>query len=83
MLIFQIVMQVRVVDTMIDSDFHATDVMQNLSDFIVELVTEGELLLARALRMKFVQKYEDHRTRQLPDLDFGRLALNSNGELVL
>ena len=65
---------VRIVDWLIDSDFHATDVMRNLSDFIAELVGGGELLLARALRSKFIEKYEEHRTRLLPDLDFGRLA---------
>ena len=68
-------LMVRIVDWLIDSDFHAADVMGNLSDFIAELVGGGELLLARALRSKFIEKYEEHRTRLLPDLDFGRLVL--------
>jgi hypothetical protein len=73
------IFQVRVVDSLIDTDFHAISVMQNLSDFIAELVTDGELLLARAIRSKFIEKYEAHRTRLLPELDFGRLVLTSNG----
>ena len=73
---------VRIVDWLIDSDFHAADVMGNLSDFIAELVGGGELLLARALRSKFIEKYEEHRTRLLPDLDFGRLVLVTSSKLA-
>lgn len=63
---------------MVDCDFQEAQVIKNLSDFIAELVSEGDLCLARALRTKFIQKYEEHRTRLLPDLDFGRISVNGN-----
>ncbi len=69
-------LMVRVVDSLIDCDLNSATVSSNLSSFISELVERGDLLLARALRTKFIQKYEEHRTKNLPELDFGRLALN-------
>ena len=39
--------QVRVVDSLIDCDFQDNEVVKNLSDFMAELVGDGELLLAR------------------------------------
>eukprot|EP00095_Tigriopus_kingsejongensis_P010167 maker-scaffold202_size261857-snap-gene-0.15 protein:Tk10167 transcript:maker-scaffold202_size261857-snap-gene-0.15-mRNA-1 annotation:"guanine nucleotide-releasing factor 2-like" len=69
-------LMVRVVDSLIDCDFQDSDVIKNLSDFIAELVSDGELLLARALRTKFIQKYDERRARLLPDLDFGKLSIS-------
>lgn len=66
--------QVRVVDGLADCDFQDTSVMELLSDFIAELVSDGELILARALRTKFIQKYEDRKLRLLPDLDTSGLS---------
>ena len=63
-------------DSLIDCDFQDSEVVKNLSDFMAELVADGELLLARALRTKFIQKYEERRARQLPDLDFGKLSMS-------
>ena len=37
-----------------DCDFQDTSVMELLSDFIAELVNDGELILARAMQTKFV-----------------------------
>jgi hypothetical protein len=51
--------------------------MELLTDFMSELVSDGELMLARALRSKFIQKYEDRRSRLLPDLDTSGLSLSS------
>lgn len=59
------------VDGLADCDFQDTSVMELLSDFIAELVSDEELILARALRTKFIQKYEDRKLRLLPDLDTG------------
>ena len=53
--------------------------MELLTDFMAEMVDDGELMLARALRTKFIQKYEFRRTRLLPDLDTS--GLSSKGEL--
>lgn len=49
--------------------------MELLTDFMAELVNDGELILARALRTKFIEKFEDRKLRLLPDLDTS--ALNS------
>ena len=69
--------QVRIVDGLADCDFQDTCVMELLTDFMSELVSDGELMLARALRSKFIQKYEDRRSRLLPDLDTSGLSLSS------
>jgi Rap guanine nucleotide exchange factor 1 len=48
--------------------------MELLTDFMAELVSDGELILAKALRTKFIQKFEDRRSRLLPDLNTSGLA---------
>lgn len=69
------------VDGLIDCDFEDTSVMELLTDFMAELVADGELILVRALRSKFSQKLEEHRSRLLPDLDTSALSLSR--ELIL
>lgn len=68
---------VRVVDGLADCDFDDTAVMELLTEFMAELVADGELILARALRSKFIQKFEIRRARKLPDLDTSGLTLSS------
>ena len=70
-------LMVRVVDGLADCDFQDTLVMELLSDFIAELVIDSELILARALRTKFIQKYEDRKLRLLPDLDTTGLSITN------
>ncbi len=67
---------VRVVDSLIECDLNCPRVRAALSGFVSELVASGELLLARALRTKFMQKHEEHRAKAMPELDFGRLAVH-------
>ena len=74
--------QVRVVHGLADCDFQDTSVMELLSDFIAELVNDGELMLARALRTKFIQKYEDRKLRLLPDLDTSGLSFSHKTGLL-
>ena len=71
------VLQVRVVDGLVDCDFEDTCVMELLTDFMAELVADGELILARALRSKFIQKFEQRKARLLPELDTSGLSLLS------
>ena len=70
-------LQVRVVDGLVDCDFEDTCVMELLTDFMAELVADGELILARALRSKFIQKFEQRKARLLPELDTSGLSLLS------
>ena len=65
-----------------DCDFQDTSVMELLSDFIAELVNDGELMLARALRTKFIQKYEDRKLRLLPDIDTSGLSFSHKTGLL-
>ena len=76
-------LMVRVVDGLADCDFQDTLVMELLSDFIAELVIDSELILARALRTKFIQKYEDRKLRLLPELDTTGLSSLSNKPMNL
>ena len=48
------ILKVRVVDGLVDCDFSDTCVMELLTDFMAELVADGELILARALRSKSI-----------------------------
>ena len=41
------------------------------------IVADGELILARALRSKFIQKFEQRKARLLPELDTSGLSLLS------
>ena len=75
-------LQVRVVHGLADCDFQDTSVMELLSDFIAELVNDGELMLARALRTKFIQKYEDRKLRLLPELDTTGLSFSHKTGLL-
>ena len=72
-----LILKVRVVDGLVDCDFSDTCVMELLTDFMAELVADGELILARALRSKFIQKFEQRRARLLPELDTSGLSLLS------
>ena len=64
-------------DGLVDCDFEDTCVMELLTDFMAELVADGELILARALRSKFIQKFEQRKARLLPELDTSGLSLLS------
>ena len=75
-------LQVRVVHGLADCDFQDTSVMELLSDFIAELVNDGELMLARALRTKFIQKYEDRKLRLLPEIDTSGLSFSNKTGLL-
>jgi len=75
-------LMVRVVHGLADCDFQDTSVMELLSDFIAELVNDGELMLARALRTKFIQKYEDRKLRLLPELDTSGLSFSHKTGLL-
>ncbi len=68
--------QVLVVDGLLETELSNLSVLSRVSSFVGELVLDGELILARALRTTFIQKYEDRRTKMLPDLDFGRLSFH-------
>ena len=57
--------------------------MELLSDFIAELVNDGELILARALRTKFIQKYEDRKLRLLPELNTTNLSASKSASVSL
>ena len=47
---------VRVVDGLADCDFDDPTVTELLTQFMAELVADGELNLAQALRSKFIQE---------------------------
>ena len=79
---FPYFLQVRVVHGLADCDFQDTSVMELLSDFIAELVNDGELMLARALRTKFIQKYEDRKLRLLPEIDTSGLSFSNKTGLL-
>jgi hypothetical protein len=49
--------------------------LAKLTQFITSLIEAGSLGLARALRSQFILKYEERRTRLLPDFDLA--AMNS------
>ena len=51
--------------------------MELLTEFMAELVADGELILSRALRLKFIQKFEQRKARLLPELDTSGLSLLS------
>ena len=69
------------VDSLIDFDLQNAAVTENLSEFIAELVCEGALFMARALRTTFIHKYEEHRARMVPDLlDFSKANLAANSK---
>ena len=57
--------------------------MELLTDFMAELVNDGELTLARALRTKFIQKFEDRKLRLLPDLDTSGLSFSQKPTSLL
>ena len=65
------------VDGLVDCDFEDTLVMELLTEFMAELVADGELILSRALRLKFIQKFEQRKARLLPELDTSGLSLLS------
>ena len=65
------------VDCLVDCDFEDTLVMELLTEFMAELVADGELILSRALRLKFIQKFEQRKARLLPELDTSGLSLLS------
>ncbi|CAB4057347.1 RAPGEF1 [Lepeophtheirus salmonis] len=62
-------LMVRVVDCLADCDFQDVEVMELLTKFMSELVSDGELMLSRALRSKFIQRYDKHRAKVTPELD--------------
>jgi len=64
---------VRVVDGLADVDFQNKSLLGELVRFITSLIEAGELGLARALRSQFIMKYEERRTRLLPDFDLASL----------
>ena len=66
---------VRVVDGLADMDFQDRGLLAKLTQFITSLIEAGSLGLARALRSQFILKYEERRTRLLPDFDLA--AMNS------
>ena len=72
---------VRVVDGLADCDFDDPTVTELLTEFMAELVADGELNLARALRSKFIQKFEARQARRLPDLDTSGLTLSTTPKL--
>ena len=69
---------VRVVDGLADVDFSNKPLLERLTSFITSLVETGDLGLARALRSQFILKYEEHRSRLLPDFDL--TSLNSTNK---
>ena len=64
---------VRVVDGLAEVDFEDKILLQNLTQFITSLIENGNLGLARALRSQFIMKYEERRTRLLPDFDLASM----------
>ena len=64
---------VRVVDGLADVDFQNKSLLEKLTNFITSLIEKGDLGLARALRSQFIMKYEERRTRLLPDFDLASL----------
>ena len=74
---------VRVVDGLADCDFDDATVTELLTEFMAELVADGELNLARALRSKFIQKFEARQARRLPDLDTSGLTLSNKPTSIL
>ena len=53
---FLLVFLVRVVHGFADCDYQDTSVMKFFSDFFAELVNDGKIMLAYALRTKYIQK---------------------------
>jgi hypothetical protein len=47
--------------------------LEKLTQFITSLIENGNLGLARALRSQFILKYEERRTRLLPDFDLASM----------
>ena len=68
---------VRVVDGLAEVDFLNKGLLERLTEFITSLIRKGNLGLARALRSQFILKYEERRTRLLPDFDMANLSLTS------
>lgn len=66
---------VRVVDGLAEVDFQDKVLLEKLTEFITSLIENGNLGLARALRSQFILKYEERRTRLLPEFDLA--AMNS------
>ena len=64
-------------DGLLDFEIEDTCIMELLTDFIVELVSNGEKILARHLRSKFIQKLEQHKAQVLPDSVTGGLSFSS------
>jgi Rap guanine nucleotide exchange factor 1 len=64
---------VRVVDGLADMDFQDKVLLEKLTQFITSLIENGNLGLARALRSQFILKYEERRTRLLPDFDLASM----------
>ena len=69
------------VDGLVDCDFEDTLVMELLTEFMAELVADGELILSRALRLKFIQKFEQRKARLLPELGTSGLSLLSKYQI--
>ena len=74
---------VRVVDGLADCDFDNPTVTELLTEFMAELVADGELNLARALRSKFIQKYEKRQARRVPSIDTSGLTLMNKASSIL
>ena len=64
---------VRVVDGLADVDFQDKVLLEKLTQFITSLIENGNLGLARALRSQFILKFEERRTRLLPDFDLASM----------
>ena len=64
---------VRVVDGLAEVDFQDKVLLEKLTQFITSLIENGNLGLARALRSQFIMKYEERRTRLLPDFDLASM----------
>merc|ERR1719341_868444 len=75
---------VRVVDSLAEVDFLNKTLLEKLTDFITSLIKLGNLGLARALRSQFILKYEERRTRLLPDFDMsGNLSVTGRRHSLL
>jgi Rap guanine nucleotide exchange factor 1 len=74
---------VRVVDGLAEVDFLNKVLLEKLTNFITGLIRRGNLGLARALRSQFILKFEERRTRLLPDFDLGNLSLSTGRRLSL
>ena len=74
---------VRVVDSLAEVDFLNKVLLEKLTEFITSLIKKGNLGLARALRSQFILKYEERRTRLLPDFDLANLSLSGRRPCLL